>query len=55
MVITCPSCSERYRLNPNKLKGKGARITCPSCAHSFVVLAGEDKKGADSRRSKERG
>jgi len=56
MVITCPSCSERYRLSPGKLKGKGARITCPSCSHSFVVLADheDEGKGAGVRRPRTR-
>jgi predicted Zn finger-like uncharacterized protein len=39
MVITCPSCSARYRLNPDKIKGRGAKITCPKCSHVFVVFA----------------
>ena len=39
MVVTCPSCSARYRLNPDKMKGRGAKITCPKCAHVFVVFA----------------
>lgn len=39
MVVTCPACSARYRLNPDKMKGRGAKITCPKCAHVFVVFA----------------
>jgi predicted Zn finger-like uncharacterized protein len=39
MVITCPSCSARYRLNPEKIKGRGAKITCPKCSHVFVVFS----------------
>ncbi len=39
MVVTCPSCSARYRLNPDKMKGRGAKITCPKCSHVFVVFA----------------
>ncbi len=39
MVITCPSCSARYRLNPDKIKGRGAKITCPKCSHVFVVFS----------------
>jgi predicted Zn finger-like uncharacterized protein len=43
MVITCPSCSARYRLSPDKIKGRRAKITCPKCAHVFVVFSeGED-------------
>lgn len=42
MVITCPSCSARYRLNPDKIKGRGAKITCPKCEHVFVVFSDSD-------------
>lgn len=44
MVITCPSCFARYRLSPDKLQGKGAKITCPKCSHVFVVFT--DAQGA---------
>jgi predicted Zn finger-like uncharacterized protein len=48
MVITCPSCSARYRLNPEKVKGRGAKITCPKCSHIFVVFAdGASSPGAE--------
>ncbi len=49
MVITCPSCSARYRLNPDKVKGRGAKITCPKCSHIFVVFAdGASSPGAQA-------
>lgn len=51
MVVTCPSCSARYRLNPNKMKGRGAKITCPKCAHIFVVFA----DGASGSASEDEG
>lgn len=38
MIVTCPSCSSKYRINDEKIPGKGARISCPSCAHKFVVF-----------------
>lgn len=44
MVITCPSCSARYRLNPEKIRGRGAKITCPKCSHIFVVFSEGDSK-----------
>ena len=50
MVITCPSCNERYRLSADKIQGKGAKITCPSCAHLFVVFA-ENVAGGKRARS----
>ena len=37
MIVTCPNCSSRYRIDPSKIRGRGAKITCPTCAHKFVV------------------
>jgi predicted Zn finger-like uncharacterized protein len=37
MIVSCPACSARYRIDPSKIKGRGAKITCPRCAHKFVV------------------
>ena len=36
MIVTCPSCGARYKINESKVKGRGAKITCPRCAHRFV-------------------
>lgn len=49
MVITCPSCAARYRLNPDKVQGRGAKITCPKCSHVFVVFT--DQNGAPASKS----
>jgi len=48
MVITCPSCSARYRLNPDKIQGRGAKITCPKCSHVFVVFTEQEAAQADA-------
>src|SRR6478672_1052031 len=46
MIVTCPSCSARYKINESKVKGRGAKITCPRCAHRFVFYReGEDPGG----------
>lgn len=37
MVVTCPSCSARYKLPDSKVTGRGARVTCPKCRNAFVV------------------
>src|SRR5688572_27099488 len=37
MIVTCPSCSARYKFDEAKLKGRAAKITCPKCAHKFLV------------------
>lgn len=41
MIVTCPACSARYKINESKIKGRGAKITCPRCAHRFVVYRDE--------------
>lgn len=52
MIVTCPSCSARYRVPEERIQAKGARITCPSCAHKFVVHRSDAKVviGADAPR-----
>ncbi len=49
MIVTCPSCSARYKLDDSKITGRGARITCPRCRHVFVVFP----SGAAKARSVE--
>ncbi len=51
MVITCPACEARYRLNREKIQGRGAKITCPKCAHVFVVFnEADDAAAAEASR-----
>ena len=38
MVISCPRCEARYRLDDGRMQGRGARVVCPRCQHVFVVL-----------------
>ncbi len=40
MIVTCPACSSRYKLDESKVTGRGAKITCPKCKHVFVVYPG---------------
>ncbi|RAL24923.1 hypothetical protein DL240_01560 [Lujinxingia litoralis] len=37
MIVQCPSCSSRYRVNDANIPASGGKIKCPSCAHAFVV------------------
>ena len=48
MVITCPNCEAKYKLPGEKLKGRGAKITCPRCAHVFVIFNQEAEKATES-------
>lgn len=42
MVITCPACRARYRIDPAASKAAQAKVKCPGCQHVFeVALNGE--------------
>ena len=47
MVVTCEHCGARYRLDKSRIPGRGARITCPSCSHVFVVYREESPATAE--------
>ncbi len=37
MVISCPECSTRFRVDEGKIPAHGAKIRCARCKHIFVV------------------
>ena len=37
MIVQCPSCSKRYRVNDANIPPSGGKIRCPECSHAFVV------------------
>ena len=47
MVVTCENCSARYKLDDNRISGRGAKITCPRCRHVFVVY--KDRAAAEAQ------
>lgn len=40
MIVECPDCGSRYRIQDGKIPSSGGRVTCPSCDHAFVVWPG---------------
>ncbi len=44
MVITCPACQARYRIDPSASKSDVARIKCPGCKHVFEASLVEEPK-----------
>ncbi len=47
MIVQCPQCSTRFRLDPRRLSDRGARVTCSVCNHGFVVRADDDVEALD--------
>ena len=41
MIVTCPACSARYKIQEDKIPRGGAKITCPRCSHQFVFYRDE--------------
>lgn len=37
MILTCPACQSRYRIDPSASKAKVAKVKCPGCDHTFEV------------------
>ncbi|MFT4621478.1 MAG: putative Zn finger-like uncharacterized protein [Myxococcota bacterium] len=52
MIVTCPACNARYKINESKIKGRGAKITCPRCAHRFIVYRGQQSAPVRPARQK---
>ena len=47
MIVTCEKCDTRYRLDESRLSGRGSRVRCSRCKHSFQVKA-EAPSGVDA-------
>ncbi len=45
MVIDCPACKARYRINPSTGKRAVAKVKCPGCEHVFEVSLVEKTVG----------
>ena len=37
MIVTCPSCEAKYRVDAAALAARGNKVKCAACAHSWVV------------------
>lgn len=37
IVLSCPSCSTRYRANPSAIGDAGRRVRCASCGHTWTA------------------
>ena len=50
MVVTCPECKGRYKIDPSGSKSKVGKVKCPGCSHLFEIaltgIGGNDKEQA---------
>jgi predicted Zn finger-like uncharacterized protein len=37
MVIVCPECSTKFRVNPERIPESGAKVRCARCKHIFIA------------------
>lgn len=37
MIVQCPECASRYRVNDANIPSSGGKITCPKCSNKFIV------------------
>lgn len=46
MIITCPKCSSRYKIDPANTTKDVVRVKCPGCQHLFnVPIAAKETAG----------
>lgn len=54
MIIQCPSCSSRYKIDASKTNRETARVKCPKCQSGFQVnLKADATPGEGSSRGTE--
>jgi predicted Zn finger-like uncharacterized protein len=50
MIVSCPSCKRKYRLEDNRSKTRYQKLRCSKCGHIFV----HEEAGLEERREEER-
>jgi predicted Zn finger-like uncharacterized protein len=48
MIVLCPGCGRRYRIDPSRLTGNARRLRCTGCGQVFPIAAAEGP-GAEVR------
>ena len=53
MIVQCPSCSARFRLDPQKLAGKRVTLRCARCKNQFKVeMAATANEGSSAPQTR---
>ena len=37
MIVICEECGKKYRIDPNKIRGRAASFKCRQCSHFIMV------------------
>jgi predicted Zn finger-like uncharacterized protein len=40
MIVTCPGCAARFRVDPARLGPTGRRVRCSACGHRWLIRPG---------------
>ena len=48
MVVTCPECKSRYKIDPSGSQSRVGKVKCPGCSHRFeIVLTGNGESNKE--------
>lgn len=49
MILTCPNCASRFRIDADKLGMRGRKVRCANCQHKWLATPDDDtENGAKS-------
>jgi predicted Zn finger-like uncharacterized protein len=51
MIITCPSCSRKYRLEDRLIKARFQKVRCSHCGHIFVYEHGAAQEDLEDQET----
>lgn len=52
MIVICEECGKKYRIDPEKIKGRQAKFKCTSCGHVVTVSKTGGSSGAAGEAAK---
>ena len=52
MVVVCDQCKKRYRISPDKIKGRSAKFKCRECENIITVTKPEEETGDSPRNGR---
>lgn len=50
MIIICEECGKKYRIDPDKIKGREVKFQCNACGHQMIVHKPEDSSSVPEQK-----